>query len=98
VAEDMLTKEEMDLLDGEIRKIFAEEQKKLGKSDEYIGRQAFAWVKAPRMKMQVIKGSSTKKPQQMRFADIVNLCEVLGRPWADVCRDALKAVKAAGKS
>ena len=47
--------------------------------------------------MQVIKGASTKKPQQMRFTDMVNLCEALGLSWVDVGREALKAVKAAGK-
>ena len=93
----MLTKEEMDLCDGVIRQKLAEEQRHLGKSDEYIGSLAFGWIKSPRMKMQVIKGASTKKPQQMRFTDMVNLCEALGLSWVEVGREALKAVKAAGK-
>lgn len=97
MAEEMLTKEEMELCDDIIRQKITEEQKRLGKSDEYIGTLAFGWIKSPRMKMQVIKGASTKKPQQMRFTDMVNLCEALGLSWVDVSRDALKAVKAAGK-
>lgn len=97
VAEEMLTKDEMELCDDIIRQKFADEQKRMGKSDEYIGGLAFGWIKSPRMKMQVIKGASTKKPQQMRFTDMVNLCEALGLSWVDVGREALKAVKAAGK-
>ena len=93
----MLSKEEMEICDDVIRQRLAEEQKRMGKSDEYIGNLAFGWIKSPRMKMQVIKGSSTKKPQQMRFTDMVNLCESLGLSWVDVGREALKAVKAAGK-
>lgn len=97
MAEEMLTKEEMELLEDAIRQKLIDEQKRLGKSDEYIGTMAFGWIKSPRMKMQVIKGASTKKPQQMRFADMLNLCEALGLNWVEVGRDALKAVKAVGR-
>ena len=97
MAEGMLTKEEMDVCDDVIRQRIAGEQKRLGKSDGYIGTLAFGWIKSPRMKMQIIKGTSTKKPQQIRFTDMVNLCEALGLSWVDVGREALKAVKAAGK-
>ena len=89
----MLSKDEMDLFDNALRERMIEEQKKLGKSDDYIGRMAFGEIKSPRMKMQVIKGSSTKKPQQLRFADFINLCEALGMNWVDEGRSALKIVK-----
>ncbi len=89
----MLTKEEMDIFDDYLRKRFSEEQKRLKKTDEYIGKQAFCWIKSPRMKMQVIKGASTKKAQQMRFTDVINLCEVLGLSWIEEAKAALKAVK-----
>ena len=89
----MLTKEEMDSVDNALREKFSEEQVRLGKSDEYIGSLAFGWVKSPRMKMQAIKGASSKKAQQMRLTDVINLCEALGLSWVDEVRTALKIVK-----
>ena len=89
----MLTKEEMDSVDGALREALSAEQARLGKSDDYIGKLAFGWVKSPRMKMQAIKGASTKKAQQLRLTDVVNLCEALGLSWSDEVRKALKTVK-----
>ena len=89
----MLTKDEMDSVDGALRDAIVTEQARLGKSDEFIGKQAFGWVKSPRMKMQAIKGASTKKAQQLRLTDVINLCEALGLSWVDEVRKALKNVK-----
>ena len=93
----MLTQEDMVLLEQYIREIIFAEQERVGRSDRNLGAQAFGFLKTPHMKMQAIKGGPERKPQQLRFGDICNLCEALGLNWADVCREALKAVKASGK-
>ncbi len=77
--ETMLNKEDMDKVDACI--------------DKALGEQAFGWVTYPNMKIQVIKGKGGKKPQQLRFTDIVNLCEALGLSWVDVCKEAVKSSK-----
>ena len=93
----MMSQEDMTLLDKFIREAIFTEQERVGRSDRSLGQQAFGFLKTPHMKMQSIKGGGGKVPQQLRFADIVNLCEALGLNWVDVCREALKAVKAARK-
>ena len=95
--EPMLTKEDMVRVDACILKSLVEKQDAIGTTDKALGEQAFSWNSSPIMKIQAIKGKGGKKPQQMRFTDMVNLCEALGLSWVDVGREALKAVKAAGK-
>lgn len=93
----MMNFEEMALLDSILIKAIQNEQERVKRTDQLLGQQAFGWMKSPKMKLQAIKGFGDKKPQQLRLADYINLCEALGLNWADVCREALKAVKAAGK-
>ena len=97
----MLTKEEMLELDGAVRSILVERQNLLKLSDEKLGKQAFGYLAAPRGKIQSLfvgQGAPGKrKPQVINIAELMNLCEALGLNWVDVCREALKAVKAAGK-
>lgn len=92
----MLTKDDMDRVDACILKSFVEKQDAIGTTDKALGEQAFSWNSSPIMKIQAIKGKGGKKPQQLRFTDIVNICEALGLSWAEICRDALKAAKATG--
>lgn len=93
----MLNKQDMDRLDACILRRLVEKQEAIGTTDKALGEQAFGWVTYPNMKIQVIKGKGGKKPQQLRFADVVNLCEALGLPWQDVCKESLKEVKAINK-
>lgn len=94
----MLNKEDMDRLDACILQQLVAKQEAIGTTDKALGEQAFSWVKYPNMKIQVIKGKGGKSPQQLRFADFLNLCEALGLSWSDVAREALKAVKKAAKN
>lgn len=93
----MMNLEEMALLDSILVKVIQDEQERVKRTDQLLGQQAFGWMKSPKMKLQAIKGFGDKKPQQLRFADYINLCEALGLSWVDVGREAIKAVKAAGK-
>lgn len=93
----MMNFEEMALLDSILIKAIQNEQERVKRTDQLLGQQAFGWMKSPKMKLQAIKGFGDKKPQQLRLADYINLCEALGLNWVDVGREALKAVKAAGK-
>lgn len=93
----MMTFDEMALLDATLIKRIQEEQKRVKRTDLSLGQQAFGWMKSPKMKLQAIKGFGDKKPQQLRLADWLNLCEAMGLSWQDEIRTALKAVKAAGK-
>ena len=98
---EMLTKEEMELFEQEVRSRIEAQQEKIGLSDESVGRIAFSFLPYPRMKLQRIKRgqgrAGQRVPQQLRWADMVNLCEAVGLSWTDVGREALKAVKAAAK-
>lgn len=89
----MLTKEDMDKVDACILNQLVAKQETIGTTDKALGEQAFGWVTYPNMKIQVIKGKGGKKPQQLRFTDIVNLCEALGLSWVDVCKEAIKRGK-----
>ncbi|MFG6375085.1 MAG: hypothetical protein K1W05_03990 [Desulfovibrio sp.] len=91
--ETMLNKEDMDKVDACILDQLVEKQEAIGTTDKALGEQAFGWVTYPNMKIQVIKGKGGKKPQQLRFTDIVNLCEALGLSWVDVCKEAVKSSK-----
>lgn len=93
----MMTFDEMALLDATLIKRIQEEQERVKRTDLSLGQQAFGWMKSPKMKLQAIKGFGDKKPQQLRLADWLNLCEAMGLSWQDEIRTALKAVKTAGK-
>lgn len=93
----MMTFDEMALLDATLIKRIQEEQERVKRTDLSLGQQAFGWMKSPKMKLQAIKGFGDKKPQQLRLADWLNLCEAMGLSWHDEVRVALKAVKAAGR-
>lgn len=89
----MLTKDDMDKVDACILTQLIAKQEAIGTTDKALGEQAFGWVTCPNMKIQVIKGKGGKKPQQLRFAEIVNLCEALGLSWVEVCKEAVKCGK-----
>ncbi len=95
--ETMLNKEDMDSVDACVLKLLMERQATIGTTDKALGEQAFSWQSSPIMKIQAIKGKGGKKPQQLRFTEIVNLCEALGTSWQEVCRDALKNAKQKNK-
>lgn len=98
MSEVMLTKDDIDKLDACILDALVKKQDTIGTTDKALGEQAFGWQSSPIMKIQRIKGRGNQKPQQLRFGEITNLCEALGLSWQDVCRDAIKAVKAQNKS
>ena len=94
---EMLSKNEMDIFDEFIRSTLAARQEELKLSDDALGRMAFGFMGKPLGKIRSIliaQGSGDyKKPQNIRAADLANLCEALGLSWANVIRDALSAVK-----
>lgn len=94
-----MTFDEMALLDALLIKRLQEEQERgvNKRTDLSLGQQAFGWMKSPKMKLQAIKGFGDKKPQQLRLADWINLCEAMGLSWQDEIRTALKAVEKARK-
>lgn len=89
----MMNFEEMALLDSFLIKVVQEAQEGAKRTDQLLGQQAFGWMKSPKMKLQAIKGFGDKKPQQLRLADFINLCEALGLSWQDEIKKALKALK-----
>lgn len=89
----MLNKDDMDKVDACILNQLVSKQEAIGTTDKALGEQAFSWLTYPNMKIQVIKGKGGKKPQQLRFTDIVNLCEALGLSWVEVCKEAIKQGK-----
>ena len=93
----MLNNEEMALLDSLLMEKIEAEQSRVKRTDQQLGEQAFGWLKSPKMKIQSIKGYGDRKAQQLRLADYLNLCEALGLSWVDICKEAIKAVKASGK-
>lgn len=98
---EVLTKEDMDVFESSIRSQLIERKDVLGFSDEKLGKAAFPFMPYPRGKVQALlvgQGAPGKrKPQNMRFSDVITLCDALGLSWVDVGRDALKAVKTANK-
>jgi len=92
----MLTKQDMDTLHEAIRVSLVARQEELNLSDERLGKQAFGYMAAPRMKIQALfvaqgKGER-RKPQVINIAELLNLCEALGLSWQDEIRKALKAL------
>lgn len=99
--ETVLTKEDMDVFEQSIREQMIARKEGLGFSDEKLGKAAFPFMPYPRGKVQALlvgQGAPGKrKPQNMRFSDVITLCDALGLSWVDVGREALKAVKAVGR-
>ena len=98
---EVLTKEEMDVFEASIREALVARKDELGLSDERLGRAAFPFMPYPRGKVQAMlvgQGAPGKRrPQNLRFADVITVCEAIGLSWVDIGRDALKAAKTAGR-
>lgn len=94
----MFTKKEMDEWDSAIRMALLERKKEFNMSDAELGEKAFKDVAAvPKSKVQFVlvgQGSGeNRKPQNLRAADLMNLCEALRLSIWDVMENARKAVK-----
>ncbi|MBQ3059666.1 MAG: hypothetical protein IJD16_05050 [Desulfovibrio sp.] len=92
----MLSKQDMDALHEAIRVSLVARQEELKLSDEKLGKQAFGFMAAPRMKIQALfvaqgKGER-RRPQVINIAELMNLCEAMGLSWQDEIRKALKAI------
>lgn len=92
----MLTKQDMEALHEAIRSSLVARQEELKISDEKLGKQAFGFMAAPRMKIQalfVAQGrGERRKPQIINIAELINLCEALGLSWQDVIRNAIRSL------
>lgn len=90
----MLTKDGMVIFDDAIRTQLAARQKELRLSDKALGQMAFPFMGNPLGKVRSIliaQGTGEdKKPQNLRMADLVNLCQALGLNLHDVIRMGLK--------
>ena len=97
----VLTKQDMDVFEQAVREQLIAQKDNLGFSDEKLGKAAFPYMPYPRGKIQSLlvgQGAPGKrKPQNMRFVDVITLCDALGLSWVDVGRAAMKAVKEARK-
>lgn len=94
----MLNKQEMDAWDAAIRSILIARKKEKNLSDGDLGERAFENVAASvKSKVQYVlvgQGSGDKrKPQQLRAADLMNLCEALELSITDVMEAARRLVK-----
>lgn len=92
----MLSKQEMDALHDAIRASLVARKEELNISDEKLGKQAFGYMGAPRMKIQALfvaqgKGER-RRPQVINIAELMNLCEALGLSWHEEIRKALKTL------
>lgn len=90
----MLTKDGMVIFDDAIRTQLAARQKELRLSDKALGQMAFPFMGNPLGKVRSILiaqgAGEDKKPQNLRMADLVNLCQALGLNLHDVIRMGLK--------
>ena len=88
----MLTKEGMSLFDEALRARLAAQQKELKLSDKALGQIAFQFMGNPLGKVRSIliaQGSGEdKKPQNIRTADLYNMCQALGLNFYNEVRAA----------
>lgn len=94
----MFNNEEADCFENAIRQVLKERKKELNFTDAQIGELAFKnSAKFPLSKVQdfmhrdTIK--SSRKPQNMRLSDVLNVCEALRLSWYDVIENARKKIK-----
>ena len=92
------SKEEMDAWDAHIRSQLVARKKELGLSDMELGEKAFTGLAAsPKGKLHFILNgqgaANNRKPQNIRAADLMNLCEALRLSVWDVMEGARKFVK-----
>lgn len=90
----MLTKEGMVIFDEAIRALLVARKSELRLSEKALGQMAFSYMGKPAGKVRNILieqgAGEKKKPQEIRLADLVNLCQALGLNLHDVIRTALK--------
>lgn len=90
----MLTKEGMIIFDEAIRSLLVARKAELKLSEKALGQMAFPYMGKPAGKVRsllVEQGAGEKKkPQEIRLADLVNLCQALGLNIHDVIRSGLK--------
>ena len=90
----MLTKEGMTVFDAAIRALLVARKAELNLSDKALGQMAFPYMGKPAGKVRCILveqgAGDKKKPQEIRLADLVNLCQALGLNLHDAIRTGLK--------
>lgn len=93
----MITQDDAELFEASIRQQLIERKKELGFSDERLGKVAFPYMPAPKGKVSNMLSGQGKpgkrKPQQLRFTDVIAMCEALGLAWEKVGRNAMRNVK-----
>lgn len=90
----MLTKEGMLVFDETIRSLLVARKSELKLSEKALGQMAFPYMGKPAGKVRSILieqgAGENKKPQEIRLADLVNLCQALGLNLHDTIRAGLK--------
>lgn len=90
----MLTKEGMVIFDETIRSLLVARKSELKLSEKALGQMAFPYMGKPAGKVRSILveqgAGDKKKPQEIRLADLVNLCQSLGLSVHDVIRAGLR--------
>lgn len=93
----MLTEKEMDSLDAAFVSLIDERRLELGLSETMLGQKAFPFTSDPRRKIQSIRKQQGtgkyKRPQKLRFAEVLNLLEALGMEYSVTLGRALERMK-----
>jgi hypothetical protein len=93
-VQEMFTKEGMIAFDEALRIRMVARQKELRLSDKALGQMAFPFMGNPLGKVRSILiaqgAGEDKKPQNIRTADLYNLCQALGLMFHDEIRAAVK--------
>lgn len=91
----MLSKEGMAVFDQFIRDKLVERKEELKMSERALGQMAFPYMGKPAGKVRCLLieqgAGENKKPQEIRLADLVNLCQAMGLNMFDIIRGALKS-------
>lgn len=84
----------MVIFDETIRNLLVARKSELKLSEKALGQMAFPYMGKPAGKVRSILveqgAGEKKKPQEIRLADLVNLCQSLGLNIHDVIRSGLK--------
>ena len=89
---DMLNESGMIAFEQSVRDSLEERRAAIGMSEQALGKLAFPFVADSRRKVQSIRkgqgSGENRKPQNLRLADVMNLCVALGLSWDKVIKKA----------
>lgn len=88
----MLNESGMIAFEQSVRDTLEARRAAIGMSEQALGKLAFPFVADSRRKVQSIRkgqgSGENRKPQNLRLADVMNLCVALGLSWEKVVKKA----------